>query len=386
MNSFKNTFIFTIVAAICITTAFIAGYLVSSRNPAGPGFPLLNEAYDIIRDHGLKPLPTPPAIEYGMLHGMTDAYGDPFTRFVEPPQNELETDSLKGKFGGIGVRLDNDPQGNYVLYPFQDSPAAKAGIRDGDRLLGVDSLVVVAGTPVDTISAAIRGSVGSTVTVKVGRAPDFSPIEFKIKREEIALPTVTWHLDAGEPRLGVIEVNLIGETTPGEISRAEQDLQTRGATAFALDLRNNGGGLLNQGIDIARLFLPSGVIIEQQYRDQKVESYSIEKPGPLANIPMVVLVNENTASAAEIIAGSIQAHGRAKLIGATTYGKNTIQMVFDLQDGSSLHVTAAHWWIPNLEFPKDGHGLTPDIPVTAGEPGKVDPVILAAVQALFGAP
>lgn len=386
MKSFKNTFIFTIIAAICITTAFIAGYLVSIVHSVDSGFPLLGEAYNIIRDHGLKPLPTPPAIEYGMIHGMTDAYGDPFTRFVEPPQNELETDSLKGKFGGIGVRLDNDPQGNYVLYPFPDSPASKAGIKDGDRLLGVDTLTVAAGTPVDTISAAIRGAVGSTVIIKVGRLPDYAPMEFEIIREEIALPTVTWHLDAGEPRLGVIEVNLIGETTPGEIIRAVKDLQTRGATAFALDLRNNGGGLLNQGIDIARLFLRSGVIIESQYRDQKVDSYSIDNPGQLADIPMIVLVNENTASAAEIIAGSIQAHGRAKLIGATSYGKNTIQMVFDLQDGSSLHVTAAHWWIPNLEFPKDGHGLIPDIPVTAGEPGKADPVILVAVHELFGTP
>jgi carboxyl-terminal processing protease len=99
-----------------------------------------------------------------------------------------------------------------------------------------------------------------------------------------------------------------------------------------------------------------------------------------------VLVNENTASAAEIIAGSIQAHGRAKLIGATTYGKDTIQMVFDLRDGSSLHVTAAHWWIPDLTFPKDGHGLTPDLPVAAGEPGKPDPVIATAIRALFGTP
>jgi carboxyl-terminal processing protease len=318
-----------------------------------------------------------------MARGMTEAYGDPYTRFVEPPQHELETNSLQGKFGGIGVRLGTDSTGNYVLYPFPDGPALLAGVQEGDRLLSVDELLVTANMPVDTISSAIRGPVGSKVSIKVGRQPNYEPTEFIIKREEIALPTVTWHLDPGEPRLGVIEVNLIGETTPGEIRKAIEDMQGRGAAAFALDLRNNGGGLLKEGINIARMFLRDGIVIQQQYRGEKIDSYTVDQAGPFSEIPLVVLVNENTASSAEIIAGAIQAHGRAKLIGATTYGKNTIQMVFDLQDGSSLHVTAAHWWFPDFEFPKDGHGLIPDLPVEAGDEGKPDPAIAAAIQILL---
>jgi len=386
MNSFKQTFAFTFVAAICIAVAFFAGYLVNAANSSSADLPILHEAYSILREHGLKPMPAAPALEYGMARGMTEAYGDPFTRFVEPPQHELETNSLQGKFGGIGVRVGTDSAGNYVLYPFPDGPALKAGILEGDRLLGVDDLFVTSETPVDTISAAIRGPVGDKVTIKVGRLPDYVPVDIQIKREEIALPTVTWHLDAGQPRLGVIEVNLIGETTPGEIRRAVEDMQGRGAAAYALDLRNNGGGLLKEGINIARLFLRDGVVIEQQYRGEKVESYTVKEAGLFVEIPLVVLINENTASAAEIIAGAIQAHGRGKLIGATTYGKNTIQMVFDLEDGSSLHVTAAQWWIPGLEFPKEGHGLVPDLPVEAGEEGKPDPAIAVAIQELLSKP
>jgi carboxyl-terminal processing protease len=298
----------------------------------------------------------------------------------------LETNSLQGKFGGIGVRLGNDSAGNFVLYPFPEGPAQKEGILEGDRLLGVDDLVIDASTPVDSISAAIRGQVDTQVTLRVGRPPEYLPVEYKIKREEIALPTVTWHLDASEPRMGVIEVNLIGETTPGEIRRAIEDMQERGATSYALDLRNNGGGLLIEGVNIARLFLTDGIVIKQQFRGEDIEEYAVEKAGLYADIPLVVLINENTASAAEIIAGAIQDHQRAKLIGATTYGKDTIQMVFDLQDGSSLHVTAAHWWFPNIEFPKDGHGLIPDLPVAAGEQGKPDPVISASIQELFQNP
>jgi carboxyl-terminal processing protease len=386
MNSFKHTFTITFVTAICISVAFFAGYLTSVTHRANTDFPIVYEAYGILRDQGLKPLPTGSAIEYGMAHGMTEAYGDPYTRFVEPPQHELETDSLQGKFGGIGVRLGNDSAGNFVLYPFQDGPAIKAGVQEGDRLLGIDDLTVTRDTPVDTITAAIRGPVGDSVTIKVGRPPEYGQVEVKIKRAEIALPTVTWHLDAGEPRLGVIEVNLIGETTPDEIRRAIEDMQARGATAFALDLRNNGGGLLKEGINIARIFLKDGIVITQQYRGQEAENYPVQKAGRFADLPLVVLVNENTASAAEIIAGAIQAHQRAKLIGGTTYGKDTIQKIYDLQDGSSLHITAAHWWFPGLEFPKDGHGLIPDLPVTSGEAGKPDPVIAAAIQEMLGQP
>jgi carboxyl-terminal processing protease len=207
------------------------------------------------------------------------------------------------------------------------------------------------------------------------------PIEVSVKREEIALPSVTWHLDAGEPRLGVIEINVIAATTSDEIQKAVKDLQSRGATAYALDLRNNGGGLLDAGIDIARLFLKDGVVMEQQFRGQEVKTYRVEKPGPLADIPLAVLVNGSTASASEIIAGALQAHERARLIGEPTYGKNTIQLVFELRDHSSIHVTAAQWWIPGLDAPRPGKGLQPDVPAKPG--GPPDPVIQAAIKALF---
>lgn len=345
---------------------------------------MVNEAYNLLEKNALNSLPTPPAIEYGMIHGMTQAYGEPHTVFVEPPQHELQTNSLAGKYGGIGVRMGKDGQGFYVLYPIPDSPAIKAGIQEGDRLLGVNDLPITTDTSEETIAATVRGPVGEKVTIKVGRAPDYTPIAFKIARQEIALPSVTWHLDASEPRLGVVEVNLIAETTPDEVLKAVKDLQGRGAQAFALDLRNNGGGLLDSGIKIARLFLRDGVIIEEQYKSQNAKTYRVEKPGELVDLRLVVLVNENTASAAEIIAGALKANQRAVLVGTQTYGKNTIQSVFTLSDQSSLHVTVARWWIPGVDFPVDGHGLLPDIAPAAD--GTTDPVIAAAIQSLFPTP
>ncbi len=140
-----------------------------------------------------------------------------------------------------------------------------------------------------------------------------------------------------------------------------EDLQQRGATAFVLDLRDNPGGLLDAGVDIARLFLKEGSVMQQQYRGQEVKTFEVEKPGPLADLPLAVLINHGSASAAEIAAGALQAHRRATLIGEPSYGKDSIQLVFTLQDGSSLHVTSAQWWIPGLQKPVGEQGLQPDI-------------------------
>jgi carboxyl-terminal processing protease len=317
-----------------------------------------------------------------MIHGMVQAYGDPHTAFLEPVQTELEADLMAGKFGGIGVNLGYDSERNVVLYPLPDSPALRAGVLDGDRLLAVDELTVTPSMPADVISAAIRGKVGERVTITIGRPPDYLPVRLEVERAEFSQPSVAWHIDATEPRMGVVEVNVIASNTDEEILQAVRDLQSKNASHFVLDLRNNGGGLVSAGVDIARLFLKEGDVIQEQFRGKDVETYAIEAPGELADIPLVVLVNRNTASASEIIAGALQAHQRAKLIGQPTYGKDTIQLVFPLRDGSSLHVTAAHWWVPGLDFPREGYGLTPDITVSEASD---DPnaAINAAIQAFF---
>jgi carboxyl-terminal processing protease len=234
------------------------------------------------------------------------------------------------------------------------------------------------------VQSAIRGPSGQSVRLTIGRPPDYTPQQITIRRAQIPEPSVTWHLEPLDPRLGVIAVNLIASSTHDEIQRAVQDLQARHAAYFVLDLRNNPGGLLSAGVDIARLFLKDGLIMQQQYKGKSVETFRADTPGPLDSIPLVVLVNHNSASAAEIIAGALKVNQRARLIGEPTFGKDTVQLVFDLQDGSSLHVTSAHWWIPGLDPPLGGNGLQPDIPIDS-ESGNAapDPYILAAIKAFF---
>ena len=384
--TFIRTFLFTLLAVLLVVLSFGAGYLFHQQQTDGSSLTLLDEARSILLNHGLKTPPANPRLEYGMIRGMLQAYDDPYTIFLEPPQNELEGNRLEGKFGGIGASLEQDEQGFWTLYPFADSPARQAGLQDGDRILYVDELEITPQTTSDELQAALRGPVGQEVTLKIGRLPDFNPLSFTITRQEIALPSVTWRLAPDEPRLGVLKVNLVAASTTAEIEHAVEDLQQRGATAFVLDLRDNPGGLLDAGVDIARLFLKEGAVMQQQYRGQEVRTFEVEKPGPLAELPLAVLINHGSASAAEIAAGALQAHQRAALIGEPSYGKDSIQLVFTLQDGSSLHVTSARWWIPGLQKPVSEQGLQPDILVDpAGNAEGSDPYLQAAIRRLFGA-
>jgi carboxyl-terminal processing protease len=384
---YKRVLFFYIIFFIGAALAFGFGYMVRViQDMSKPSdLPILEQAYDILKNHAYAELPEDPVIEYGMVRGMVDAFADPYTRFVEPVQHELDTNQLEGSYGGIGSGLGNDPDGYVILHPFPDGPATEAGILDGDRLIKVDDWDIQPNTPLDEVVAAIRGPEGERVTIEVARPPEYSILSFTIKREDIPLPTVTWHVDSGEPRLGLIQVNIIANSTAEEIQDAVSDMSSRGATHFAIDLRGNRGGLLTAGVDISKLFLEGGTIIHEHYRNQEIESYEVKKPGPLSQIPLVVLVNSDTASAAEIVAGALKMQGRAIIIGTNTFGKDTIQLVFSLEDGSSLHVTAAKWWVPGLESPIGEGGLHPDILVPTEEI-EGDPFIQAAIQSFFSQP
>lgn len=382
---FKRAYLMTIFIIIIAAAGFAAGYLVkSTQNQSSPEWLIMDRAFRILRDNGWKDLPADPALEYGMIRGMVQTYDDPYTRFVEPVEHELQSNTLEGSFGGIGVRLGYDSQEQLVLYPISGGPAQKEGVMDGDRLVAVEDMIINKDTTMESIQAALRGPVGEWVKISIIRPPETTPRHFRVKRAEIPLPSVTWHIDPDETRMGVIEVNVVAASTPDEIVTAVDDLRERGAAVYLLDLRDNYGGLLTAGVDSARLFLAEGDVIQQQYKGKDVEVFRVEKPGPLKDIPLAILINHNTASASEIIAGALKAHRRAQLIGSSTYGKDSIQLIFDLEDGSSLHVTSAKWWIPDLEPPINGSGIQPDIVIELDSEVYPDPSFQAAASLLLG--
>jgi len=381
----KNLFLQSIISMIALAAAFMAGFFLHGElYQTGAHFPVLSEAYQIIQEHGYQEIPKTPEMEYGAIYGMIGAYQDQHTHFMEPVQTELNNDTLSGSYGGIGAQMGRDPEGFIVLHPFPESPAAKAGLQDGDRLINVDDIEIIPETPIEEVVAVVRGPEGKNVRLTIARPPDYAEIEITVERANIPLPSVTYNLDPDKPRLGVIRVNVIASSTPDEIEAAVQDLQSREASHFVLDLRGNGGGLLNEGVDIARLFLKNGVVIQHHYKGKNIKTFEVKNPGPLSEIPLVILVDGSTASAAEIISGALQNQERAPLIGSHTYGKDSIQLVFELQDKSSLHVTSAKWWVPGLEPPIGEGGLVPDIMISSDQIGDRDLYIEASIQYFFG--
>jgi carboxyl-terminal processing protease len=228
----------------------------------------------------------------------------------------------------------------------------------------------------------VRGPVGESVTLVILRPPEMGKLTFEIKRQRFTLPSIAWRPLDQFPNIGLIDINLFAASTPEEVTTAIEELQTQGVEYFIIDLQGNGGGLLDSGIDLARLFLEDGEVLYQQYRGQDVETYKVTKAGPFTDLPVVILTDHNTASASEIFAGSLQFHQRAKLIGAPTFGKNTIQLIFTLEDDSSVHITSAVWWLPD-SGPNEDFRLIPDVEISP-EVFSYETVLEAAVKELIG--
>ena len=386
MISWKRAVGISLLIFIAMATAFASGYLFRDlQSVDSVDMALVDEAYQILKTHAYYDLPEPPNLQYNLIRGLVGSLNDPYTIFVEPAAHELESDELRGEFGGIGVRLDKNLDGDTLVYPIPESPAAAVGITDGNQLVSVDDLQIQPETSLQEIEAALRGPIGTQVSVQIVRQSGDSPEKYAIKRASFPLPSVTWNLDDDEPRLGVIQIARMAATTPDEVQKAVADLRSKGASLFVLDLRNNPGGLLDSGINTARLFLKDGEVIEQQYKNQPSTAEVVQQPGALADLPIVVIVNGGTASSAELLAGALQAHQRALVYGQQSYGKDTLQLVFELSDHSSLHVTAAKWWVPDLDPPIADHGIVPDVPVDPNT-SQVKPEIQAIIQDYFSNP
>jgi carboxyl-terminal processing protease len=371
---------FVILQLALIAVSFLIGLFSQEWFGLGRQFPILSEAHRILQENSIIELPLANKLEYGMVKGMVEAVGDPYTSFVEPPEHKLQTAQLDGKFGGIGARLEKNNQNQFILYPFPDSPAEVAGIMKGDILYRIESNEISLDATIDQIEAALRGKVGTSVNITIGR--DGRRTDFQITRVEYAIPSVTWNLFPENQMVGIIHATLVAETTPDEISRAIEELQKQGATHFILDLRNNSGGLVNAGVNIAKLFLKDGQVISEQFRNRPEKTFTAETPGKFVDLPLIIVVNHNTASAAEIVAGSLQGAHRAKLAGSRTYGKTAIQLVFTLSDQSSLHVTAGKWQIPGVNLNPTGIGLEPDILMNEDQASSSE-AVTAAVRVLL---
>jgi carboxyl-terminal processing protease len=381
MKRFLKDILLGALFIVCLALTFALGYYVRALTAeslgltwALPGlkstesYPLLAQISHLLDQYYIAPVPDAQKLEYGAAHGLVNAIGDPYTVFVEPEPHELETQSLQGEYGGVGMSLAADQAGAIVLTPFAGSPAAKGGILEGDILLAVDTTAITSTMKIDDVVALVRGPVGSSVSFTV-RHPSGEVVTLSLTRQTFAIPSVLSRIVTDTVPIGLIAVSRFSDKTPDEVRQAADSLRAKGAMRYILDLRNNGGGILESGVNVAALFLDGGVVMYETQKGQPERVFSAPaNSGPLAKVPLAVLVNHGTASAAEIAAGALLDRGRAPLIGQQTYGKGSVQLVFDLPAGASLHVTAYLWYTPTHRA-LDKNGLPPTLAVEPATDG-----------------
>jgi carboxyl-terminal processing protease len=390
-RSIRSAFVFVLVLLMAVA-AFAAGFVArdffSDREVAGAGgdFALLDEAWSYVEASYFGDQPPPQQVTYGAIRGALGALGDPYTMFVEPVAREEERNSLRGNYGGIGANLTRNDAGEVTLDPIPGNPAEAAGILRGDVLLAVDGQEIVEAMTVAEIAQLVRGEKGTTVVLTVRHPGSSQPEEIPVVRGDILIPSVTYRLLDEDPAIGYIQLSRFSGESSNEVSTAIAALQAAGAAALILDLRHNGGGLLDAAIEVASHFLDGGPVMFQQSRNEQERAYEAREGEIAAAMPLVVLVDGETASSSEILAGALQDRGRALLVGSRTFGKGSVQLVYDLSDGSSVHVTASRWYTPN-RHEIDEHGLAPDIPVEVTQEAidrGQDLVLEAAIDYLNG--
>jgi carboxyl-terminal processing protease len=308
------------------------------------------------KNYALGPLDEQKMV-YGAISGMVDSLGDPYSTFLTPDENKSLSDEMKGVFGGIGAEIGYKDNAVTIIAPLKGSPAEKAGILAGDKIVEIDGKSTK-DLNVDDVVNEIRGQQGTKVKITVLRGEKVLP--FEITRDTIVDKTVNWEMKDG--KIADIGISQFKQGTAKELDDQIGDILAQDPKGIVLDLRNNPGGYLDVVVDVASRFIDEGqtVVTEDSGKDQKI--YKATGGKRFNNLPIVVLVNEGSASASEILAGALQDHKLATLVGKKTFGKGLVQGISDLKDGSALKITVAKWMTPNGTY-INKNGIEPDVAV-----------------------
>jgi carboxyl-terminal processing protease len=353
-----------------------------------PAFDLFWEAMDLLYRDFNGALPTPEEATYAAIRGVVSLLEDPNTSFLSPEEATFFRSNIEGTFEGIGARVAWDEEADTLLItePFENQPAWEAGLRRNDRVLAVDGESLV-GTGVSDAVRLIRGPKGTDVVLTVKRGEE-SPFDVTVTRDLIAIPTIATDSLGDDGKIAYIKLNAFSENAGTLLREAVRNALQREPRAIILDLRGNSGGLLREAVKVASVFMQDETVLLERFSDGRIETYSTTERALTVDLPLVVLVNEGSASASEIVAGALQDVGRATLIGTVTYGKGSVQLPHNLSDGSIMRVTIARWFTPE-DRTIDGVGLTPDleVPISDAElEAGSDPQLDAAIDYLTGTP
>ncbi len=297
---------------------------------------------------------------YGAIKGLVDSLSDPYTVFMTPEESSEFNASLEGTLEGIGAELTVEEHNLVIVSPLRDSPAEKAGLLPGDIIFEIDGKTASDMTLFDAIMS-IRGEKGTTVTLTLIREGLEDPFEVSIVRDSIDIESVTVEkLDNG---IVYLSINQFNDKTNEEFGKAVSELILNEPKGMIIDLRFNGGGYLDIAVELLSYLLPSDTdAVQIKQRGKEDEIMKTNGNPKILNVPLVVMINEGSASASEIVAGAIQDHKRGILLGVTSFGKGSVQEVNTFADGSSIRMTIAKWYTPNGRN-IDKVGITPDIVV-----------------------
>jgi carboxyl-terminal processing protease len=373
MQTLLKVILTTLLAVVIFFAGIGAGYVlrdyVVNDQPGERTLADLSlywEVWNRVNEQFYGGVPMEAPVTYGAIRGSLATLEDPYTIFLEPEPAAKEKADLEGQFGGIGAFVRRDDEGGVILEPMRDQPAAVAGLLKDDILIAVEGVEILPEMSTDEIVGMIRGEVGTVVVLTIKREGAEEPIDLSITRAIIETPSANWRMIEEEPTIGYVQLTAFTERSNRELSQAFSELAAEGAESYVLDLRGNGGGLLDSAVDIASQFLQEGVVVREDRQNEGDRVYDVRGGGEVLDPPLVVLVNGGTASASEIVAGALQDYDRASLIGERTFGKGSVQLIYELSDNSRLHVTVAKWFTPNGNI-IDGIGLTPDIEVLFSE-------------------
>jgi carboxyl-terminal processing protease len=316
---------------------------------------LITEVQRIMRTDALQPS-SDESMTIGAIEGLLGSLGDKYAAYYDPKANKEFQMDTKGEFFGVGMTIGMKESTPTIGSVFKGTPAEKAGLKAGDQVLGVDG-VRKAKWDLDDVVNRIRGPLGTKVTVEVFRPDTGKTLSFTMTRERIAIPNIMSEMVGKD--VGLIRIMQFNGLAADDIRKAVKELDGKGAKGFILDLRENPGGLLSSAVQVSSLFVESGVIVRVDERGQP-ETQEMAIGGKATDKPLVVLIDGNSASASEIVAGALQDYKRAIILGEKSYGKGSVQVIRQLSNGGAVKVTNAHYLTPKSRV-IDGVGVVPDV-------------------------
>ena len=355
----------------------------ATPNELGTLFQPFWEAWNIVHEDYVDQPVDDTALMQGAIRGMIDSLGDEHSSYMDPKTFEDANAGLAGEYEGIGAWVDTTADYLTIISPIPGSPAEAVGLEPGDKIIAIDGEDMT-GIDAELVRQRVLGPAGSKVVLTVAREGEPEALDFTITREKIVVKSASGEMLEND--IGYVQITTFGDKTTPELRATLKELMAQNPKGLVIDLRNNGGGYLQTSVEVASEFISEGVILYEQYGNGERTTYQALKNGQATEIPLVVLINEGTASASEIVAGAIQDHERGKLVGVTSYGKGSVQNWVPLtNDQGAVRVTIAKWLTPDGRT-IHGEGLQPDVVVETTDEDRqsnVDPQLDKAVEVLL---